>query len=244
MRIQTTFLATLFTAIAVLTMDCAAQTYSVQQLPVNQQVEANLNNASRFRFIAAQQNQSSVRSTNPAIQISPVRNSLARNAMPAITRPRTNNLAVATFETNNSNDIGLSRGFIERNSILQPSPASSIQYQMVAESPSSTRTNIFGIDEDQCCDEWENFTACGGLKTNPGHFGIPWLTGKDNCEAAAGCGCGIKRKGLGCGTSACDSTGVRCTKLKGIKGWFKKSDCQCESCHPAQSTAVEYVEEN
>ncbi|MDA7878917.1 NF038122 family metalloprotease [bacterium] len=91
--------------------------------------------------------------------------------------------------------------------------------------------------------EWENFTACGGLKTNPGHYGIPWLTGKDNCEAPRGCGCGLRRSSLGCGTSACRSTSIECTKLKGIKGWFKKSDCQCDSCHPAESTVVEYVQE-
>ena len=243
MRIRTTFLATLLTAVAVMATDCAAQSQSLQLLPTNQQAEANQMNTSRFRFVAAPQNQNLVQAANPAIQIAPVRGSLTRTATPVISRPRTNELAVVAFETANANDFGLTRNFTESNSILEPSPANNFQYQMNAESPSSTRTNIFGIDEDQCCDEWANFTACGGLKTNPGHYGIPWLTGKDNCEAARGCGCGIKRTSLGCGTLACETTKVRCTKIKGIKGWFKKSDCQCESCHPEQTTVVEYVEE-
>ncbi|MDA7905695.1 hypothetical protein N9B43_02255 [Mariniblastus sp.] len=229
MRIQTTFLATLLTAVAVLATDCVAQT--------------NQDNSSRFRFVAEQQNSNPIQTVNPAIQIAPVRRSLSLNTVPAISRPRTNELVAATFETTSSNDFALSRTFAKRSPILQPSPANTIEFQTIAESPSSTRTNIFGIDEDQCCDEWENFTACGGLKTNPGHYGIPWLTGKDNCEAPRGCGCGLRRSSLGCGTSACRSTSIECTKLKGIKGWFKKSDCQCDSCHPAESTVVEYVQE-
>jgi hypothetical protein len=229
MRIQTTFLATLLTAVAVLATDCVAQT--------------NQDNSSRFRFVAAQQNSNPIQTVNPAIQIAPVRRSLSLNTVPAISRPRTNELVAATFETTSSNDFALSRTFAKRSPILQPSPANTIEFQTITESPSSTRTNIFGIDEDQCCDEWENFTACGGLKTNPGHYGIPWLTGKDNCEAPRGCGCGLRRSSLGCGTSACRSTSIECTKLKGIKGWFKKSDCQCDSCHPAESTVVEYVQE-
>ncbi|MDC3224698.1 hypothetical protein OAU26_07185, partial [Mariniblastus sp.] len=174
MRIQTTFLATLLTAVAVLATDCVAQT--------------NQDNSSRFRFVAAQQNSNPIQTVNPAIQIAPVRRSLSLNTVPAISRPRTNELVAATFETSSSNDFALSRTFAKRSPILQPSPANTIEFQTIAESPSSTRTNIFGIDEDQCCDEWENFTACGGLKTNPGHYGIPWLTGKDNCEAPRGCG--------------------------------------------------------
>jgi hypothetical protein len=229
MRIQTTFLATLLTAVAVLATDCVAQT--------------NQDNSSRFRFVAAQQNSNPIQTVNPAIQIAPVRRSLSLNTVPAISRPRTNELVAATFETTSSNDFALSRTFAKRSPILQPSPANTIEFQTITESPSSTRTNIFGIDEDQCCDEWENFTACGGLKTHPGHYGIPWLTGKDNCEAPRGCGCGLRRSSLGCGTSACRSTSIECTKLKGIKGWFKKSDCQCDSCHPAESTVVEYVQE-
>ena len=229
MRIQTTFLATLLTAVAVLATDCVAQT--------------NQDNSSRFRFVAAQQNSNPIQTVNPAIQIAPVRRSLSLNTVPAISRPRTNELVAATFETTSSNDFALSRTFAKRSPILQPSPANTIEFQTITESPSSTRTNIFGIDEDQCCDEWENFTACGGLKTNPGHYGIPWLTGKDNCEAPRGCGCGLRRSSLGCGTSACRSSSIECTKLKGIKGWFKKSDCQCDSCHPAESTVVEYVQE-
>lgn len=243
MRIQTTFLATLLTAITVFATDCAAQSHALQQLPASQQADATSPNASRFRFVTAQQNTNSVPSVNPAIQISPVKHPQTRTVAPVKSRPRTTELVAATFETSNNNDFGLSLNYNDRQASLQPTPANSFQYQAAVESPSSTRTNIFGIDEDQCCDEWENFTACGGLKTNPGHYGIPWLTGKDNCEAARGCGCGIKRPGLGCGTPACDSTAIRCTKLKGIKGWFKKSDCQCDSCQTEQPAAIEYVEE-
>jgi len=46
---------------------------------------------------------------------------------------------------------------------------------------------FFGVDRHTCCDEWEGFSNCGGLKANPGHLGIPWLRSKENCDSATGC---------------------------------------------------------
>lgn len=243
MRFQTTFLAAILTAIAVLATDCAAQSHAPQQQPATNQADGTSPNAPRYRFVTANQNSNSVPSVNSAIQISRVKQPQTLTAVPVQSRPSTSQLVAATFETSNNNDFGLSLNYTDRQATLQPTPAHAFQYQATVESPSSTRANIFGIDEDQCCDEWENFTACGGLKTNPGHYGIPWLTGKDNCEAANGCGCGIKRPGVGCGTLDCDSTTIRCTKLRGIKSWFKKSDCQCVECQTEQPSVIEYVEE-
>lgn len=50
-------------------------------------------------------------------------------------------------------------------------------------------TVLPGFGACDCCDEWENFGACGGLKANPGHLGIPWLRSKDDCDQAQGRGC-------------------------------------------------------
>jgi len=44
--------------------------------------------------------------------------------------------------------------------------------------------NFFGVDRRSCCDEWSGVCKCGGLKSNPGHLGIPWLRSKDNCDSA------------------------------------------------------------
>ena len=46
------------------------------------------------------------------------------------------------------------------------------------------RANYFGVDRHQCCDEWDGFGKCGGLKANPGHWGIPGLRSKENCDTA------------------------------------------------------------
>ena len=29
---------------------------------------------------------------------------------------------------------------------------------------------FFGVDSETCCDEWDHFAGCGGLKVNPGHW--------------------------------------------------------------------------
>lgn len=61
-------------------------------------------------------------------------------------------------------------------------------------------SNFFGVDRNQCCDEWAGHCNCsGGLKTNPGHLGIPWLRGKEPCDSAVKLG----RKRQGCGCAAC-----------------------------------------
>ncbi|MGY8749888.1 MAG: hypothetical protein ACKVHR_17745 [Pirellulales bacterium] len=243
MRIQTTFLATLLTAIAVLAADCAAQSQSTRQIQATNPQQITVDASSRFRFVPKNRNATPTQNLNQAIQIDAPKSNPPLYALPTISSNRTNDLVPATFESPTSNDFGLSRTFNNSRSITQFPPTNTYEFQTVVESPSSTRTNIFGIDEDQCCDEWANFTACGGLKTNPGHYGIPRLTGKDNCEAPRGCGCGLRKTNLGCGTSTCVSGGIECTKITGIKSWFKKSDCQCGSCQPIQMNGVEFEQQ-
>jgi hypothetical protein len=59
-------------------------------------------------------------------------------------------------------------------------------------------SNFFGVNEDECCDEWDGFWECeptdydrncGGLKANPGHYGHKWQAGNAPCESAKGCRC-------------------------------------------------------
>ena len=243
MRIQITFLATLLTAVAVLAADCTAQSQSTRQIQATNPQQITVDTSSRFRFVPNNRNATPTQTLNPAIENAAPKSTLPLNTLPTISSIRTNDLVAATFESPTSNDFGLSQTFNNSRSVTQFLPANTYEFQTVVESPSSTRTNIFGIDEDQCCDEWANFAACGGLKTNPGHYGIPRLTGKDNCEAPGGCGCGLRRTNLGCGTSACNSGVIECTKIKGIKSWFKKSDCQCGSCQPIETNGFEFEQE-
>ncbi len=51
---------------------------------------------------------------------------------------------------------------------------------------------LFGVASDQCCDEWQNFSRCGGLKSNPGHYGVKWLRSHDSCEQCHSCECNRK----------------------------------------------------
>ena len=52
-----------------------------------------------------------------------------------------------------------------------------------------------GLSNCECCDEWAGLCkfkdldfecGCGGLKANPGHYGIKSLRGCDNCETTCG----------------------------------------------------------
>ena len=61
---------------------------------------------------------------------------------------------------------------------------------------------FFGVDRRQCCDEWENMCNCGGLKSTPGHLGIPCLRSKDSCDTVTPCRL-CKHKRRGCGCAAC-----------------------------------------
>lgn len=64
------------------------------------------------------------------------------------------------------------------------------------------RTSAFGISADQCCNEWENFSRCGGLKANPGNCGIKWLRSNDDCEQCNRIGCNDcrpRKPACGCG---------------------------------------------
>ena len=72
------------------------------------------------------------------------------------------------------------------------------------------------------CDEWAGFCRnrdisfdcnCGGLKANPGHLGLPWLGGKDNCDQTV-------RRNRGCGCKECQ-TQSSCDSC---------SESNCESC--------------
>ena len=62
---------------------------------------------------------------------------------------------------------------------------------------------FFGVDRRQCCDEWENFSNCGGLKAKPGHLGIPCLRSKDDCDTVTPCRLCTRKSDRGCGCAAC-----------------------------------------
>ena len=71
--------------------------------------------------------------------------------------------------------------------------------------PEVKNVNFFGVDRNQCCDEWAGLCDskspkyrcnCGGLKANKGHLGIPWLKrkyGGDGCDYCNGGRCEKKR---------------------------------------------------
>ncbi len=72
--------------------------------------------------------------------------------------------------------------------------------------PEVKNVNFFGVDPDDCCDEWAGMNdckspkynyACGGLKSSRGHLGIFWLKrkyGGDGCDYCNG-GCCEKKCG-------------------------------------------------
>ena len=77
------------------------------------------------------------------------------------------------------------------------------------------------------CDEWAGFCrgknlvqncGCGGLKTNPGHLGLPWLGSTDNCDQTIPltrkrtCGCKECQAQCNC-ESSCGAT--NCSSCSG-----------------------------
>lgn len=67
--------------------------------------------------------------------------------------------------------------------------------------------NFFGVNREECCDEWYGFCNCGGLKFNQGHLGVRNLRSNEPCEQ---CGQRIHRQSCrsraaqpDCGCSTC-----------------------------------------
>ncbi len=89
-------------------------------------------------------------------------------------------------------------------------PVVAKQYNQAMVETTTLRThNLFG-DPDASCDEWANFSNCGGLKSNPGHLGRFWLRGGDQCEVNSrldgrGCRCNnCQRKSRRSGCQTCN----------------------------------------
>ena len=83
-----------------------------------------------------------------------------------------------------------SRVFIDSSNVFvttMTAPSHPAQFAQNVFAQPMPRRSFFGIDEDQCCDEWEGFSGCGGLKADPGHYGVKWLRGKDACERDKAC---------------------------------------------------------
>lgn len=104
-----------------------------------------------------------------------------------------------------------------------------------ADSPTiGLSTSLFQGDLN-CCDEWAGLcrmknldyrTNCGGLKQNPGHLGMPWLRGCDNCESNCGTGrCGDKVIQSRCGKSCLSKTRDRIVGLQN-----ERHPCGCKAC--------------
>jgi len=101
--------------------------------------------------------------------------------------------------------------------------------------------NFFGVDRDECCDEWSGLCrgkspkygcGCGGLKANSGHLGIGWLRsgyGGEDCDYCKG----------GCCEKGC--SGKKCSLMKAcLKKWcFKDAEEKsCESFAPSTQTSI------
>ena len=111
--------------------------------------------------------------------------------------------------------------------------------------PEVKNANFFGVDRDECCDEWAGMCkgkslkygcGCGGLKANKGHLGIPWLKrkyGGDGCDYCKG-GCCEK----GCNGKKCSAMKDCLKKCCFLKNCLKddaeeSSDCQPQSDEPS-----------
>jgi len=101
--------------------------------------------------------------------------------------------------------------------------------------------NYFGVDRNDCCDEWSGMClgkslkfggSCGGLKANKGHLGIGWLRsgyGGEDCDYCKG-GCCEK----GCSGKK-HSLMKSCLKKWGFKDADEKS---CESVDESTQTSI------
>ena len=67
-------------------------------------------------------------------------------------------------------------------------------------SPGNPR--LFGVSEEECCDKWEGFCNCRGLKESCGHLGCKGLRSKDNCDGV-GCKENFLEKRQRCNGSSC-----------------------------------------
>ena len=96
--------------------------------------------------------------------------------------------------------------------------------------PRVKNVNFFGVDREECCDEWAGLCKCkspkyrcncGGLKANKGHLGIFWLKSKyggDGCDFCNG-GCCEK----GCSGKACSEFKESIMKCCFLKNRRKKT---------------------
>jgi len=112
--------------------------------------------------------------------------------------------------------------------------------------PEVKNVNFFGVDRNECCDEWSGLCACkslkygcncGGLKANKGHLGIPWLKSKFGAESCDYCNGGCCEKGCsgrkgsrcGCGEKSCGCNDQ--TTQTSVFGRPLKSNCdRCGCC--------------
>ncbi len=112
--------------------------------------------------------------------------------------------------------------------------------------PEVKNVNYFGVDPDECCDEWSGLYPCkspkyrcncGGLKSNKGHLGIFWLKrryGGDGCDYCKGGRC----------EKECGSRISGLLKWHPIKNSLKKFCCKdcgeatSESCDEPEQTEI------
>ena len=111
----------------------------------------------------------------------------------------------------------------------------------------STTPNLFARNPS-CCDEWASIAKnkhpdykvsgqCGTLKLSPGHLGLPWLKGCDNCEKTRGqgiqapCSCGCLDRHRDHVENKLDC--IKCQKPQVIhdRGIQAESGCDCPTCN-------------
>lgn len=139
------------------------------------------------------------------------------------------------------------------NQVFFSNASTAIAPQSMAYLPQPRKAYYLPINEADVCDEWDGFSACGGLKAYPGHWGIRCLTGCDPCEAKP-CDCHACRSKHGCkgkkGKCAdcdpCNQDGCdRCRRRKGVTATAKHSetgsapnDCGCAACAKSSSPGL------
>lgn len=97
--------------------------------------------------------------------------------------------------------------------------------------------DLFGVDEDNCCDEWSKFGNfkdlkykgnCGGLKANKGHLGISWLRSADGGEDCDYCQGGCCEKGI----RAAGRRNRATRRDVFSSAWSKATRSRCDECDP------------
>ncbi len=95
---------------------------------------------------------------------------------------------------------------------------------------------FFGVDPETCCDEWDHFAGCGGLKANPGHWGRRWIRATDDvCMECRTCRIKKNKQESRAESSTCDCS--RCNAGNNVSPQTGCSTCDVEAAFPSPRVA-------